>query len=381
MDRERFDALTRLFSSSQTRRTAVFGLLGAPIAGALLGHDADVEAKNKGKGKARKQKVKAQAVPAKCFIQGCTLTKSNLSKCDFGGTSTLSGKNLTGYNLSNINLEDADASGANFTGVNFAKSCLVDADLSGATINGTTNFSQTIRCRTTMPNGTVDNTGCNKGTTCCPTCIEEGETCGAGIGGSCCDGTSCVNGVCVCGPCTEVECQTATCEVVGGVAVCNYDVVPDGDQGPLCDGADEICCSGSCVTGVCCTDDQCPGNRNPDCVGNQCICAAEGGPCPAGQRCCNNAPAGCANLQTDNDHCGNCATACGTCEVCSGGQCVNSTNGISGPGCANKCCNGVCCAATRICGGTPQQCCLPTGAATGNPAQCCSEATSGGLCT
>lgn len=389
MDRERFDAFTRMFSARKSRRAAVVGLLGASVAGALFGSDPDAleAARNKGKGKSKdrskgkgkKRKIKTQAVPASCFIQGCTLTKSNLSKCDFGGTATLKGKNLTGYNLSSINLEDGDASGANFTGVNFAATCLVDANLTGATINGSTNFSQTIRCRTKMPNGTIDNTGCNKPTKCCPTCIELGDTCGAGIGGSCCPDISCVNGVCVCGPCPVYTCQPVQCDVVSGGASCTYDLTPDGQKGPNCDGPGELCCGGACVSGLCCSTAECPANRAPDCVGNQCTCASEGAPCSVGERCCS--VGGCVDLQTDADHCGSCATACAACKVCVGGQCQNDTNNTSGHLCANKCCNGVCCSAGRICGGSPQQCCLPTGAATGDPSLCCSLATSGGACT
>jgi len=393
MDRERFDAITRVFAASQSRRSAVGALVTASLVAALFGRDVGEAAadrgKGKGKGKARsqskgkgkdkKRKVKGQAVPANCFIQGCTLTTSNLTKCDFGGTSTLKDKKLNGYNLSNINLEDADASGANFTGVNFAKSCLVDANLTGAIINNTTNFSQTIRCRTKLPNGTIDNSGCNKGTTCCPTCIELGDACGAGIGGACCGGTSCVNGVCVCGPCDVKECQTSTCNVVNGVAKCVYASSPDGGQGPLCTDAGDICCGAKCFTGVCCSDAQCPGNRNPNCVGLQCTCTAEGSPCPAGQRCCSIG--GCANLQTDSDHCGNCATFCAPCKVCVGGNCQNDTDNTSGNDCPNKCCSGICCNPGRICGGSPLQCCLPTGAATGDPSLCCSFGASGGFCT
>ena len=269
---ERFDTFTRLFSARQTRRAAVAGLLGASVTGALLGGDADVEAKNKGKGKSRskgkekKRKIKAQAVPANCFIQGCTLTKSNLSKCDFGGTSTLAGKNLTGFNLSDINLEDGNASGANFTGVNFAKSCLVDANLTGAIINGSTNFSQTKRCRTTMPNGSIDNTGCNKPTTCCPTCIEEGETCGAGIGGSCCPGTICDE--------RRLRMRAVSTAHLPRRHLRSAERPSDLR---LHSGAGrrawtalrrprrDLLRRHLRNAGVCCTDAQCPGNRNPDC--------------------------------------------------------------------------------------------------------------------
>ena len=36
---------------------------------------------------------------------------------------------------------------------------------------------------TTMPNGSISNSGCSKSATCCQTCIEVGRACGSGIGG------------------------------------------------------------------------------------------------------------------------------------------------------------------------------------------------------
>jgi hypothetical protein len=55
-------------------------------------------------------------------------------------------------------------------------------------------------------------------------------------------------------------------------------------------------------------------------VKNTCKKTVDCGSCPAGATCCGN---GCADLQIDPTHCGDCLTACsGTTPICEAGSCV-----------------------------------------------------------
>lgn len=76
---------------------------------------------------------------------------------------------------------------ANFKSSQLSHVCFVDATLTGANLKGT-NISDAIFCRTTMPDGSTQNTGCTQGTACCPTC-DSAHPCGSGqvCCGTCCD--------------------------------------------------------------------------------------------------------------------------------------------------------------------------------------------------
>ena len=83
--------------------------------------------------------------------------------------SNFSNTNWTGSNLTSAELEQANFTGANLTGVNFAEAFmwevnltnanLTDANLSFADIEDAI-LEGTIFCRTTMPDGTENNSGC-----------------------------------------------------------------------------------------------------------------------------------------------------------------------------------------------------------------------------
>jgi hypothetical protein len=207
MDRLRFDTLTRLLATTGSRRSALGALLGAAllgtapdlVAGRGKGGKGQAGRKGRGKGKDRKSRRKTQAeqVPADCFPNSrCTgRFGAQLARCDFGNSNTFENGRCIGCNLNQANFQDADASGVKFSAVNLGGACLVDADFSGGTFLGV-NTLGAIFCRTIMPNGMINNSGCNRPTPCCPTCIEEGEACGAGIGGVCCSGLDCEDGAC-----------------------------------------------------------------------------------------------------------------------------------------------------------------------------------------
>ena len=111
--------------------------------------------------------------------QGQDLSHSDLSPArsnswSQGLTADLEGSNFsnmnwTGSNLTSANLEHANFTGANLTGVNFAEAFmwevnltnadLTDANLSFADIEDAV-LDGTIFCRTTMPDGKENNSGC-----------------------------------------------------------------------------------------------------------------------------------------------------------------------------------------------------------------------------
>jgi hypothetical protein len=401
MDPRRFDSLVQSLSTGATRRHALAALLAGLVAPLLPGHDAAAKRKTKhrntgrgsnrdrdkdhGKGKrkaqaknkdnknTKKNRAQAAAVPAKCFNGSPCIPGpgKNLAKCNFGGSSALKNKNVKGANLGGANLAGADASGANFSGANLGDACLVGAILTGARINGSTNLGGAIFCRTTMPDGSENNSGCDKGTPCCPTCDEDnpcddGEVC---CNGRRRDGDCCVTGDCNDNP--DPLCRSATCQS----NQCAYPPVSNGttcNDGNPCTQSD-TCQGGSCVEGnpiVCTPSDQChnAGTCNP--ANGQCSNPSKpnGTSCETGNFCTIDTCQGGVCTATGTATCntpGPCQSAPGTCDPDSGtcsyastcnqslqqiccppgspnlaGQCGNA-NGI---GCFNgsTCCSGQC---------------------------------------
>lgn len=385
MDDRRFDALTRSLGSAATRRGTLGALLAAVFAPLLAEDDADsVLAKGKRKGKQRghrrndgngrdrnksknkqkpnqKQKHKSKqnakqpensapqqapvAAEAACFGGGtCTPgPAANLAKCDFGGSSALKGKNLQRSNFDSANLRGADASGADFRSANLGKACLVDANFTGAIMNGSTNTGA-IFCRTTMPNGTVNNAGCNLGTTCCPTCDAAHP---------CPGGQVCCNGRCRAGDCcSDAQCTDPT------KPICLNNRCSPCTTNRQC-GNGRVCCEGQCQSGVCCTAADCADRacQGKTCSNNQCAYSPlDGAPCDDGDPCTTNdtcRSGSCAGTAKD------CSTQADPCNdgVCrqGDGQCIKRPK-ADGTGCSDNdncttgdsCRNGVCIAGAGV---------------------------------
>lgn len=189
------------------------------LAAALFGTTSEVMgAKERKKGGARRKRssrgqdqrrdrgsLRAEELPAKCCSSGnCTPGRGkNLSKCCYDGQD-LTGKNFKGANLGNASFRGSDLTNANLSGANLDKTCFVGANLTGAKLGGA-NTGTAIFCGTTMPDGsTIDNSGCENSTPCCPTCAgacppdpsnnEPGFCCAGGLcscGGECCAGPDC----------------------------------------------------------------------------------------------------------------------------------------------------------------------------------------------
>ncbi len=244
MEDDRFDRLSKAIGANRRR------VLGGLVASALLPLETTARGKNgkrTNKGPARgKHRVTAQAEP--CWRAGaCIVSKgSNVSQCDLAGSTAFTGLDCTRCNISRANLRGADLRGANLTRANLSGSCLVDANLSGAIVTNSTNLYNAIFCNTTMPDGSVNDSGCASGTACCPTqsCVSNAD----------------------CGPCGR--CSSGRC-----VAVPNLSVACDGSPLRMV-GASVACTNtkntGACVDGICSCF-----NSVYDAASNQCRCPAE----------------------------------------------------------------------------------------------------------
>jgi hypothetical protein len=174
------------------------------LAGLLLPLDAVA----RGKGKKRKskgtEKKRATAQAEPCWRAGaCIVSKgSNVSQCDLAGYIAPDPLDCTRCNLSRANLRGADLSGVNFTRANLSGACLIDADFTDATFANSTNLANAIFCRTIMPDGSSNNSGCDSATACCPICLD---------GAQCGNGQFCCNGTCANCPCGQVQLSNGTC--------------------------------------------------------------------------------------------------------------------------------------------------------------------------
>jgi hypothetical protein len=178
MDRGQFDTLAKLIGTKQTRRTAVGALLGA----ALLGHG-PVAVLAKAKDKSRDKATGTSAATATRCYPGTRCTPgrgSNASGCDFSGSTALFEGDFRGANLSHSNFTGAQLAKADFRGANLSGACLVGANLHAAKLGSSVNLDKAIFCRTLMPDGSINDEDCDKGTACCPTpppICPEGEAC------------------------------------------------------------------------------------------------------------------------------------------------------------------------------------------------------------
>jgi hypothetical protein len=258
MDRGQFDALARFVSTKGSRRTALAAVLGA----ALLGRD---PAAALGKGKKVKAQAKAKAKP--CYPgTNCTPGKGkNTSGCDFSNSTIFHTKDARGANLSNSKFTLADLGGADFRGANLSGGCFVDASLLGATLGSSVNLGKAIFCNTVMPDGSINNSGCDRGTACCPTtcqgdscppggCNLLDELCGA-LAGPCCAGQgTCTGGVfstCQTSCFANFQCTEAfpTYDVQCTNAICMYKTCNHDSDCPH----SNLCCQ---VVNQCCIDGQ-----------------------------------------------------------------------------------------------------------------------------
>ena len=297
MDPSEFDRLAHALGRAASRRAALAALLTGLLApvlpegslaarggGKRTGRDKDngqtkrrANSRGKDQGKAREkrrnrmqtsQRATAEARAANCYpSKTCALGKGkNASTCDFSGSVAFKGKNLSGANLGASNLGRVDASGANLQGGNLGRACLVDANLIDAKLGGA-NTSGAVFCRTIMPDGRGNDSGCGRGTACCPTCdaahaCPEGQICCEGrcVAGECCRAADCAAEPCRTTTCQAHRCrsQPVTCtarDQCHEAGVCDPNTgecsQPGKANGVGCDDGDPCTESDRCVNGAC----------------------------------------------------------------------------------------------------------------------------------
>jgi len=224
MDRRQFDGLARLVSANlpQSRRRALAALVGAVVLGR-----APAASLAKGRGK-----VKAQAKTCYPGTQCSPGRGKNNSGCDFSNSTTFIEQDVRGSNLSNANFTDTDAWGADFRGANLSGACFVNATLLDAKLGNSVNLDKAIFCHTIMPDGSIDDSGCDKATACCPTAPPpQGDTCrglfnlcGPLSFGECCEGLTCERTIAQVVTACEKVCQTdADCRPFSTHLKCDFD--------------------------------------------------------------------------------------------------------------------------------------------------------------
>jgi hypothetical protein len=237
MDRDRFDGLARLVSanSKPSRRGMLAAVLGA-VAFGRQPAASPAKRRSRRRGKVGAQaKTKAVAAAPICYPGGAACVPGrgrNNSGCDFSGSTVFVDKDARGSNLSNANFRDADAYGADFRGANLSGACFVDASLYGAKLGASVNLHGAVFCRTVMPDGSIDDSGCDNGTPCCPTDAPppQGGTCRGlynlcGIfAGECCEGLTCTTTFAIVVTACQKVCQTdADCRPYSAKLKCDFD--------------------------------------------------------------------------------------------------------------------------------------------------------------
>jgi hypothetical protein len=183
MDRTTFDALTRLFAGSVSRRAALAALLGGALGNSLT--TARNKKRRKGKAKRRKQAgpVTTQAVDCLSLghgvnVSGCNYTGEDHSGEDLSSSvmvgTIFTNATLVGTDFSSSTLRNARFNGVKLCGADLRSSTVRGADFSGADLTfvsfkssggcGTATFTAgTTFCGTVMCGGNIRNDDCPGG--------------------------------------------------------------------------------------------------------------------------------------------------------------------------------------------------------------------------
>jgi hypothetical protein len=172
MDEERFDRLSRTLARGADRRGAL-AILAALSAGALT---ETVDAARRRQRRNARGRLASQAA-SQCDnpgpgqpLRGCDFSGQDLIGIDWH-SAMLRGAKFVDANLCGADLHSAHLRGADFTGANLTRANLKSSSR-GAKTDGA------IRCRTIMPDGTRDDTGCTGGPVCCTDAdCGERQTC------------------------------------------------------------------------------------------------------------------------------------------------------------------------------------------------------------
>lgn len=187
MDRERFDALVRMWAVPATRRGILGALLGTGLAGAIgdaAGKKKTRKSRQRG-GPARKARGAAVSAEATCASPG---PSSNLNGCNFNDD------DLTGVDLSSSAMKEttfrrailvrADLSSSNLKSADFRQADLTCANLRSSACGGA-NFNGATFCRTRTCNGSISDRDCPDNVDLETLCCDCGST-------ALCEGGQCV---------------------------------------------------------------------------------------------------------------------------------------------------------------------------------------------
>ena len=354
---------------------------------------------------------------ADCDFAGQSFVGGDLNGSTFRGIdgrgATFNGTDNHGSTFAAACLQGARFRQANLTGSTWGGACLFDADFTGADLGEATTFNDARFCGTVMPDGSVNDRDCERGTACCQRRLG-GDSCQSVA--DCltfpCYATSCTNGQCeltqvVTGPSPNdlcsFCCENSCCQ--GNANQCNPGGLccapncaervcgPDGcgGTGTCGDCADGLACNDqgrcvctpqSCAAGCCDGEGNCrPGDTNQACGTGGATCES----CGAGQTCQNQHCAACepdcAGKTCGPDGCGGSCGSCAEGQRCQNGQCVCDAESCpdgccaSGPGNPGACRSGTnrqtCGAGGAQCATCPQgQDCLGQQCAVCNPQTC-----------
>lgn len=173
MDQKQFDAVARAVAGTKSRRTVLATLAGF----AVFATDEAAARNTRKRRRRRKQRQAGTCYPG----QGCVAGQGRDSDgCDFSGSNAFHDANLQGARLSNTNLSGINAMRANLQGADLRGACIVETNLFEANLQGA-DLRGAIFCNTMMPDGSMNVSGCDQATACCPACLNGAcppqETC------------------------------------------------------------------------------------------------------------------------------------------------------------------------------------------------------------
>ncbi len=96
---------------------------------------------------------------AQCALTDADLSYKRLAGADLNGAS-LHSTNFMRSDLTSARFVGADLTAANFIWADVHKADFTDANLKGALMSEVKNIQGAVFCRTTMPDGSLNNAGC-----------------------------------------------------------------------------------------------------------------------------------------------------------------------------------------------------------------------------
>ncbi len=125
------------------------------LSGLVMAHQYDVPVPNL----AERMKLAETGSCPQCALTDADLSYKRLSGADLNGA-TLHSTNFMRSDLTGARFVGADLTAANFIWADVNQADFTDANLNGALMVEVKNISGAVFCRTTMPDGSLNNAGC-----------------------------------------------------------------------------------------------------------------------------------------------------------------------------------------------------------------------------